>query len=450
MLLTGGLAYAAPAPDSANAIRINEVVTTGAVNDSVELYNTGTAAIDISGWILKDDKDSSKFTIPAGTTLAGRSFTAFDVHNAFGLGSDDEARLFLPDGTTLIDGVGWTSHSNPSWSRCPDGTGSFTQAATITLGAPNNCGGGGSPVAWPGSSSVATADAANVFGENLSGLYEEGGTVLWGAQNSGKLWRLLPDGTGGWTPDTGNGWSGGKSLHFPGGSGVPDDEGVTLTSAGSAGGVYVSTERDNNVPGTSRTSVLRYDVSATGTTLTATKEWNLTGDLPAVGANLGFEGITWIPDASLTGAGFIDSSTGAPYDPSRYGSHTGGVFFVGVEGSGMIYGYVLQDSGAFTRVASISSGMSAVMELQWEPQTSRLWVVCDDTCNGQHRTMKINASGGFATTAIYNRPTGMPNLNNEGFAISGASQCVSGAKPVYWADDSDDSGHALRKGTITC
>jgi hypothetical protein len=196
--------------------------------------------------------------------------------------------------------------------------------------------------------------------------------------------------------------------------------------------------------------VLRYDVGTSATTLTATQEWNLTADLPPVGANLGFEGITWISDSVLTGAGFVDASTGAPYDPTRYGAHSGGVFFVGVEGTGMVYGYVLQDSGAHTRLAAISSGMSAVMELRWEPQTSRLWVVCDDTCDGQHRTMRINASGAFAVTAVYNRPTGMPNLNNEGFALAGTDQCVGGVKPVYWADDSDDGGHALRSGTITC
>ena len=149
-------------------------------------------------------------------------------------------------------------------------------------------------------------------------------------------------------------------------------------------------------------------------------------------------------------ANFTDAATGSAYNPSGYGAHTGGVFFVGVEGTGMIYGYVLQDSGAFTRIASISSGMSAVMELQWEPQSSRLWVVCDNTCNGQHRTMKINGSGAFATTAVYNRPTGMSNYNNEGFALAGADECVSGAKPVYWSDDSNDGGHALRRGTTTC
>ncbi|WEB38286.1 lamin tail domain-containing protein [Streptomyces yunnanensis] len=39
-------AHAAPADD----IRINEVVTTGSVNDSIELYNKGTAAVNVSGW----------------------------------------------------------------------------------------------------------------------------------------------------------------------------------------------------------------------------------------------------------------------------------------------------------------------------------------------------------------------------------------------------------------
>jgi hypothetical protein len=444
LAMSGVTAQAAPTADT---VRVNEVVTTGAVNDSIELYNTGAAAVDVSGWILKDDKDSSKYKIAAGTTLAAGQARAFDVDSAFGLGDSDKARLYRTDGSTLVDSVSWRTKSDPSWSRCPNGTGALKSAA-VTLGAPNSCGAGTGPVAWPGSGSVSTADGANVFGEDLSGLYQEGG-VLWAAQNSGKLWRLVRNGSG-WIPDTANGWSKGKAVHYPNGSGTPDDEGVTLTGAGAAGGVFVSTERNGDASGTSRTSVLRYDVSGTATSLTATREWNLTPDLPPVGANLGFEGITWIPDTTLTAANFTDASTGAAYNPSGYGSHTGGVFFVGVEGTAMIYGYVLQDSGAFTRIASISSGMSAVMELQWEPQASRLWAVCDNTCSGQHRTMKINAAGSFATDGVYNRPTGMSNYNNEGFAVAGADECVGGSKPVYWSDDGNDGGHALRRGTVTC
>lgn len=447
--LVVGPLTAAPARAAADGIRINKVVTTGSVNDSVELYNQGTVTVDISGWILKDDDNSSKYAIPSGTTLAPGGFAALDVHNSFGLGSADEARLYLADGTTLVDSFGWTQHSDPSWSRCPDGTGSFGRAA-VTLGAANACGSGGvSATAWPGGSSVATADTKNAFGSDMSGLYQEGG-VMWAAQNSGRLWRLVPNGSTAWKADTANGWTSGKTLRFPGGSATPDDEGVTLTGAGSAGGVYVSSERNADSSGISRLSVLKYDVSGTTTTISASAEWNLTADLPAVGANLGLEGITWVPDAALTAAGFRDAATGTAYDPDTYGSHTGGVFFVGVEGTGMIYGYVLQDGGTFTRVASVSSGMAGVMELQWEPQASRLWAVCDDTCSGQHRILGINSSGVFATTAIHNRPTGMDDFNNEGFAVSGSDACSGGTKPVWWSDDSNDNGHALRRGTLAC
>ncbi|MET9296816.1 lamin tail domain-containing protein [Streptomyces sp. NPDC003077] len=454
LLVTGAALAGAPAVFPAEAapagdVRINEVVTTGDVEDSVELHNKGTSTIDISGWILKDDKDGSKYKIPSGTALAAGAFRAFDVHDAFGLGSQDSARLYLPDGRTLVDGFSWSRHSGPSWSRCPDGTGAF-KAARVTLGAANDCGGGGTaPAAWPGGGSVATADASNVFGEDLSGLHQDG-DVMWAAQNSGKLWRLVRDGSGGWRPDTAGGWRSGKALRFPGGAGRPDSEGVTVAGGGSAAGVFVASERDGDASGTSRLSVLRYDVSGTGSTLSATKEWNLTADLPPVGANLGFEGITWVPDTDLTRAGFKDASTGAAYDPARYGAHSGGVFFVGVEGTGMIHGYVLRDSGAFTRVASLDSGMGGVMELEWEPQAARLWAVCDDTCDGRHRTLRIDSAGAFSVTAVYDRPSGMPNYNNEGFTLAGADECVAGSKPVYWADDSNNGGHALRRGSVTC
>jgi hypothetical protein len=45
------------------------------------------------------------------------------------------------------------------------------------------------------------------------------------------------------------------------------------------GAVFVSSERGGDASGTSRTSVLRYDVCGTGVTLTATEEWNLTAGL---------------------------------------------------------------------------------------------------------------------------------------------------------------------------
>ena len=61
-----------------------------------------------------------------------------------------------------------------------------------------------------------------------------------------------------------------------------------------------------------------------------------------------------------------------------------------------------------------------------------------------------NAAGAFAPAAVYNRPSGMSNYNNEGFSVAGADECTGGSKPVYWSDDGNDGGHALRRGAITC
>ncbi len=181
-VLTGvPTAHAAASDD----IRVNEVVTTGGVDDSIELFNKGAASVDVSGWVLKDSDKDHTYEIPSGTVLAPGGHRAFDVHDAFGLGSDDQARLYLADGRTLVDSFSWSTHSSPSWSRCPDGTGDFGRAAAVTLGGRNACGtdggddGSTTPVAWPGGSGVATADGSDVFGEDLSGLHQEGG-VLWG------------------------------------------------------------------------------------------------------------------------------------------------------------------------------------------------------------------------------------------------------------------------------
>ncbi|MBP2479433.1 hypothetical protein JOF53_008305 [Crossiella equi] len=88
--------------------------------------------------------------------------------------------------------------------------------------------------------------------------------------------------------------------------------------------------------------------------------------------------------------GLLDASTGRAYDPARYGAHGGGVFFVAVEGTAAVHGYVLQDNGACQRIASVGTGLESVVEVQWEPRAKRLWAVCDNTCDGEHRTLAIS------------------------------------------------------------
>src|SRR5690606_4690149 len=224
------------------------------------------------------------------------------------------------------------------------------------------------------------------------------------------------------------------------GTGTPDSEGVTVADGGSAGGVYVSTERDNAASGTSRPSILRFDVSGTGTELVATHEWNLAADLTStvgtIGANSGLEGITWVPDAVLTARGFVDESTGLAYDPADYPKHGTGVFFVGLEATGDVYGYVLDLSGsAAHRVATIDT--PGAMEVDYEPETGLLWTACDEACDGRTATLQVGATGHYEVAQRYARPADAANYANEGFAIAPQSSCASGQKPVFYGDDAD-------------
>ena len=123
----------------------------------------------------------------------------------------------------------------------------------------------------------------------------------------------------------------------------------------------------------------------------------------------------------------------------------------------MVYAYALNHAdNTFTRVATFFSGFSTgVMALDYEPETKRLWVVCDDTCTGRHAVFAIDTAAGpnqgkFRPLHYYERPAGMPNLNNEGFAVTPRSECVGGTKPVFWSDDSQTGGNALRSGTLSC
>jgi hypothetical protein len=456
-------------------VKINEVESDGGTpGDWIELTNTSGAAVDVSGYVLKDSDDAHSFVIAAGTSIPAGGYVAevVDVDGGFGLGGADSARLFAADGTTLLDSYSWSAHAATTYGRCPNGTGAFGVTTASTKGAANTCPVEIAASPWPGGAAVATADPADVLGGNMSGLfYEASGTTapgtLWAVKNGpGTLFRLTSTDGVNWAPDTADGWTAGKVLHYSNGTGDTDSEGVTITDAGPAGGVFVSTERNNADSGVSRPEILRIDPSAAGaslnatslnaTSLNATMEWNLTSDLPSVGANLGLEGITWIPDSFLVSKGFADEHTGAAYDPSSYADHGTGLFFTGLEANGTIYAYALnQTDGSFTRVATIESGFPSVMELQFDKETQQLWAVCDDTCNGRTATLDIAQTGAdaghFVVADVYERPAGqVANINNEGFALAPQELCVDGVKPVFWSDDTNDDGHALRAGTIDC
>jgi hypothetical protein len=60
------------------------------------------------------------------------------------------------------------------------------------------------------------------------------------------------------------------------------------------------------------------------------------------------------------------------------------------------------------------------------------------------------ADGRFVVANTYERPSGMANLNNEGFAIAPRAECAGGLKPVFWSDDSNTDSHAVRTGRLSC
>ena len=444
---------------------VNEVESNGGVpGDWIELYNAGSTVVDLSNFLVKDNDDTRTTRLPAGTTIApGGYYVIEEDVLGFGLGAGDAARVYDANGT-LLDAYTWTAHAAITYARCPNGTGDFADATTSTKGAANSCAPVSGPTTspWPGSDDVQTVDGTAVFGGNLSGLtYEAAGSgqpaVLWAARNGpGAMFRLVFSG-GIWTPDATNGWSAGKLLRFPDGLGEPDAEGITIVAGASSGGVYVASERNNSANSVSRNSILRFDASAAGSTLTATHEWNLTADLPAVGANLGIEAITWIPDSMLVANGFYDESKARAYVPADYASHGTGIFFVGVEANGIIYAYALNHAtNSATRVATIVTGFPGVMGMEYDRDTGYLWATCDDGCGNTTGVLQIDVSvgsltrGRFLAPRRYARPSTLPNINNEGFAFAPQSACMAGRKSVFWADDSETAGHSIRSATIPC
>lgn len=396
----------------------------------------------------------------------------------------------LPAGWSAA-GTPWalsgTGDSEGSWTSFSGGTGS-PGASTLGTSAPSQvrdpqpapppaqdcepeAASGSGPatpgaVVWPGSPSVSVVDnecawttATGPEGRDMSGLVFDASDpgVLWAVKNKSWIFRLVQTADGVWVPDTANGWGNGKQIFFPGTTGQPDSEGITQ---GPDGTLYTTTERDNLTNNVALNTVLAFDPSAAGSSLTAVREWNLTDEFPELKtgskteANLGFEGLTFLPDAYLVGNGFVDQSTGTLYDPADYPLHGTGLFLTALENDGKLYAYALNSDGTFHRVAVVDTGMGHVMDVQYDTGLQRVWALCDNTCDVTSTVLGIDGHGFFAPAAVYARPAGLPAVNVEGFAVASASTCAAGIRQVVWSDDgisaAGHQGHALYGGTLPC
>jgi len=351
----------------------------------------------------------------------------------------------------VVDDTAWgVGHAAVTWGRCPDTTGAFAVTAESTPGAANVCAGEVPLGLWPGAAAVTPLDVTPMFLADSSGLdvqAGEDGVFLWAVDNgTGRFWKLAVAADG--TTAFAEGWENGKRARFqkdadaPRAAG-PDAEGITVAGDGS---VYLASERDNSAKGVNQNTVLKIDPSAPGPDVVASQEWDLTGLLPAVGANLGVEAVEWIPDTVLAGALFDDTS-GAVYDPARYPGHGDGLFFVGVEDTGDVYAFALNADGSAALVATIDPGLAGVMALDHDSVLGVLWAVCDDGCGGTAAQIVFNGTD-RPEISLVARPGEMPNVNNEGFATAPASLTRDGQRPAWWFQDGVTSG-SLRMGGLT-
>lgn len=427
-----------------NPVRINEVQSDGDP-DWVELVNPTGAALDVSGIIVKDDSDKNPYVIAENTVIPAGGYLVLD-DLGFGIGKADMVRVF--DGDALVDQTSWgSSHVATTWGRCPDVNGPFAATAEPTPGAANVCVGEIPVSPWPGSADVVVLDSIPTFLEDSSGLDVQetaDGAFLWAVDNgTGTIWKLKASADG--SVEFADGWADGKRVRFqkdaadPKAAG-PDTEGITVDGNGL---IYVASERDNSAKGVNQNKILQVDPDTAGPDLVALTEWDLTAQLPAVGANLGIEAVEWVPDSALAGK-LYDDNTKAPYDASAYAGS--GLFFVAVEDNGGVYAFALAAGGFATLVSTIDPGLAGVMSLDYDSVLGVLWALCDDGCGGKSAQLTLNGTA-EPGVAHFARAASMPDINNEGFATAPASLTVDGQRPVWWFADGYTSG-SMRVGTL--
>lgn len=138
-------------PSSTTGLYINEVYSSNP--DWVELYNSTDKEIDLSNFILQDDKGAAEeFKIPAGTKISPKSHLILDTFT-FGLSSSngDEVKLFdtknglvdevrvpvMEDGKSYgrtIDGASdWKKFDTPTKGKNNASTGGDESASTLKL-----------------------------------------------------------------------------------------------------------------------------------------------------------------------------------------------------------------------------------------------------------------------------------------------------------------------------
>ncbi len=161
-------------PEEIPDVVINELSSTGAFDDFVELYNRGAATADVGGWTLTD-AGGGTHTIPGGTTIPADGYLLIDPD--FGLGNGDSVLVETSLGS-FVDFHEYPSHVQTS-SRCGETglvfwrTDGVDGAGDPTPGAENDC----APLTISGQSDI-VLNEVNSSGNDFIELYNNGASPV--------------------------------------------------------------------------------------------------------------------------------------------------------------------------------------------------------------------------------------------------------------------------------
>ena len=148
--LTPGSANSDTPPPPVNYILLNEIYSRGVAGDEdwIEVYNTSSSPIDLSGYKVYDNGGQSgskpKKAFPAGTSIPGNGFVYIRSEGGgdasdFGISSGGEwIWLDGPNGTAVDSVLVAAMDLGQSYGRFPDGSENWQLLARLTPGAPNS------------------------------------------------------------------------------------------------------------------------------------------------------------------------------------------------------------------------------------------------------------------------------------------------------------------------
>ncbi len=121
----------------------------GAYEDWFEVFNPGSAAVDMSGMYISDSlSNPTKWKVPDGVTVPARGYLVFIAdgdttqgsrHTSWSLSADGESiSIYQTDGKTLIDSVSFgPQRTDVAFGRTSDGASTWSLFSPATPGAAN-------------------------------------------------------------------------------------------------------------------------------------------------------------------------------------------------------------------------------------------------------------------------------------------------------------------------